>query len=49
MNRIFDDRSHAGRLLATQLNLLSQKEKEESVVLALPRGGAFGNSMFFLI
>lgn len=39
MNRIFEDRAQAGRLLATQLNFLSEKEKDEAVILALPRGG----------
>lgn len=39
MKRIFEDRKQAGRLLASELNLLSLKDRENTFILALPRGG----------
>lgn len=38
MNPTFEDRRQVGRLLAAQV-ILSVKEKENSIILALPRGG----------
>jgi putative phosphoribosyl transferase len=38
MNRIFENRKQAGRLLSTHLNL-SKAEKSNAVILALPRCG----------
>lgn len=39
MDRIFEDRRQAGRLLAAQLSFLVEKEKQKTILLALPRGG----------
>ncbi len=39
MNPTFENRRQAGRLLADQV-MLFDKEKENSIILALPRGGA---------
>lgn len=39
MNHIFENRKEAGALLAAQINRLPKKDLENSIILALPRGG----------
>lgn len=39
MKQIFRDRKHAGRLLATHLKSISDADRKNCLILALPRGG----------
>lgn len=39
MNQVFENRKEAGILLSAHLSLLSKKEQENAIILALPRGG----------
>lgn len=39
MKKLFRDRKHAGRLLATHLQKVIELDRKNSLILALPRGG----------